>query len=163
MIPRNVLMSLAALSFAGSVGGVYLGRAAVSEINPLYYTQPETRFHADLVPYRPSEAAGYRAGELTQANLDQAFGRGCVNCLAYPEEVVLVHRGQAGKYLAGGADIAAAEPASAVAVEQEPSPEFAALAPYTAFPIAAEPEQAEVQSPAVEDQAEAEITLASTE
>ena len=161
MIPRNVLMSFAALSVAGSVGGVYLGRAAVSEINPLYYSKPETRFHADLVPYRPSEAAGYRAGDLTQANLDQALGRGCINCLTYPEEVVLVHRGRADKYLPGGAEIAA-EPVAAVATEQESSPEFAALAPYTNFPIAAEAERAETQV-AEGDQPEEEVTLASAE
>ncbi len=146
MIPRNVLTTFAALSVAGSVGGVYLGRAAVAEINPLYYSQPETRFHADMVPYRPSEAAGYRAGELSQANLDQALGRGCVGCLTYPEEVILVHRGQAEKYVGGGAEIAA-EPVQVAAVEQTPQPEFAAVERYTSYPVVAEaelPQEAEV-------------------
>jgi hypothetical protein len=140
-------------------GGVYLGRAAVSEINPIYYSTPEPRFHADLVPYRASAAAGYRAGDLSQANLDQALGRGCVNCLTYPEEVILVHRGQADKYVPGGAEVAA-EPAVAAAVEHQPSPEFASVERYTAFPIAAEPEPAEL---AGSDAAEAEVSLAAAD
>ena len=41
------------LAIAGSVGGVYLGRSAISEINPAYYDEPEPRFHADLVPNPP--------------------------------------------------------------------------------------------------------------
>jgi hypothetical protein len=159
MIPRTTLMSFAALSLAGSVGGVYLGRAAVSEINPIYYSTPEPRFHADLVPYRASAAAGYRAGDLSQANLDQALGRTCVNCLTYPEEVILVHRGQADKYVPGGAEVAAA-PAVAAVVEHQPSPEFASVERYTAFPVAAEPEPAEL---AGSDAAEAEVSLAAAD
>ena len=134
MIPRGTLMSFAALALAGSMGGVYLGRSAVAEINPVHFQEPETRFHADLVPYRPTEAAGYRAGDLSQANLDQALGRGCVNCLTYPEEVILVHRGQDSKYVPGRAELAP-EPVATVAVEQAPVPEFAAVERYTSYRI----------------------------
>ncbi len=153
MIPRITLAAFAVLAVAGTTGGVYLGRAAVAEINPLYFAEPETRFHADLVPYRPTEAAGYRAGDLTQANLDQALGRGCVNCLTYPEQVVLVHRGQADKYVPGGAEIAAV-PIEPAAIEQAPSPEFASVARYTNYPVVAED---------AEPTAEIELAAADTE
>jgi hypothetical protein len=143
MIQRVTLASFAALALAGTLGGVYLGRAAVAEINPIYYDEPETRFHADLVPYRPTEAAGYQAGDLSAAELDQALGRGCVNCLTYPEEVVLVHRGgSAAKYAVGYGEVSA-EPVQAAAYQPTPPPEFAAVERYTSYPVAPEADPTE--------------------
>ena len=154
MISRATLPALAALALAGTGAGVYLGKAAISEINPLYFNEPEARFHGDLVPHRPTEAAGYQAGDLTAANMEQALGSGCIGCRAYPEEVVLVHRGRADKYAPGGADFSV-EPMPAVAVEQVPSPEFAAVERYATYPIA---QQAEMVA-----EAPAEIELAVVE
>jgi hypothetical protein len=154
MISRATLPAFAALALAGTGAGIYLGKAAISEINPIYYDEPEARFHGDLVPYRPTEAAGYQAGDLTAANLEQALGTGCVGCRTYPEEVILVHRGRADKYAPGGADLSI-EPISAVAVEQTPSPEFAAVERYASYPIA---QQAELAT-----EGPAEIELAAVE
>ncbi len=81
--------TLGVLAVAGSATGVFLGRAAVSEINPVYFSERADTFHADLVPFRPqaaSETAVYDAGRLTPAELAQGLGTGCVGCRTYPEE-----------------------------------------------------------------------------
>ncbi len=149
MISRVTLPALAALALTGTGAGIYLGRAAVAEINPIYYSEPEARFHGDLVPYRPTQAAGYQAGELSTANLEQALGRGCVGCRDYPEEVVLVHRGSAGKIMAQPAETSA-DPVQAVAYQQASSAEFASVERYTSYPVAAEPAAAPVETAQVE-------------
>jgi hypothetical protein len=75
------LPALSVLALVGTGAGVFLGRAAIAEINPAYYSGPEPRFHADLSPNPPNmDAPVYRAGALTAAEMDQALGSGCVNC-----------------------------------------------------------------------------------
>lgn len=154
MLSRATLPALAALIVTGTAAGVYLGKAAVAEINPIYYSEPEARFHGELVPYRPTQTAGYQAGDPSNANLEQALGRGCVGCRTYPEEVILVHRGTSDKYVPGGADVAE-EPVQTVAYEQTVSPEFAAVERYASYPVTAA-----VETPA---EAPAEVELASAE
>ena len=81
--------TLGVLAIAGSATGVFLGRAAVSEINPIYFSERADTFHGDLVAYRPQvagEADIYRAGQLSPAEMAQALGTGCVGCRTYPEE-----------------------------------------------------------------------------
>jgi hypothetical protein len=81
--------TLGVLAVAGSATGVFLGRAAVSEINPIYFAERADTFHADLVPYRPqaaSDAALTDAGRLTPAELAEGLGTGCVGCRTYPED-----------------------------------------------------------------------------
>jgi hypothetical protein len=148
MMSRVTLPVLAALALAGTAGGLYLGKAAVAEINPIYYDRPEARFHADLVPNRPVEPAGYQAGQLTAANIEQALGKNCVGCRDYPEEVVLVHRGTEGKAEYGYAEVVS-EPVQAVVYEQAPAAEFASVERYTSYPVAqVEPAVAAVAEPA---------------
>ncbi|HEX8443228.1 MAG TPA: hypothetical protein VF631_06250 [Allosphingosinicella sp.] len=154
MVPRATLPALAALALAGTGTGIYLGKAAVAEINPIYYSEPEARFHSDLAPYRATEASGYQAGDLSVANLNQALGSGCIGCRTYPEEVILVHRGRADKYVPGGADVSV-EPVAAVQVEQAHSPEFAAVERYATYPITQEAE--------IAPEAPVEIELAAAE
>lgn len=154
MPSRANIPAIAALALAGTASGLYLGKAAVAEINPMYYQAPEARFHSDLSPHRPSAAAGYQAGTLSTANLEQALGRGCLGCRAYPEEVVLVHRGSSGKVEAAPAELSSA-PVQAVAYEAAPSPEFAAVERYATYPITSAADEVPADS--------AEVTLASVE
>jgi hypothetical protein len=42
--------TIGVLALAGAGLGLYLGNSAISEINPLYFTDPPSRFHADLTP-----------------------------------------------------------------------------------------------------------------
>ncbi len=72
-----------ALTLVGVGAGIHLGNAAIGEINPMYFSEPETRFHADLSPYRPSDSP--RRIVLAKAG-DPALGTGCVGCRTYPEE-----------------------------------------------------------------------------
>ena len=81
------LPAIAGLSIMGAACGIWLGKSAVSEINPVYYQEPETRFHADLVPYRSPDWAKVQAVELQQAGMGEDYGRFCLGCIDYPEEV----------------------------------------------------------------------------
>ncbi len=137
--------TLAVLAVAGIGSGVYLGKAAIAEIDPAYYNEPETRFHADLTPYRPStSAAVYRAGQLTPAELDQALGSGCVGCRTYPEEyypeqdpAVEPERNR----WAEAAEQPAAQPAVYTSEPDEArSADFASVERYTGYQVASEAE-----------------------
>ena len=94
------LSTLSVLAVAGSVSGVYLGRSAISEINPAYYDEPDPRFHADLVANPPSRDAAmvHRAGQLSDEEAGRALGSGCVGCATYPEEYYPVHDSSIDKY-----------------------------------------------------------------
>jgi hypothetical protein len=80
------LPAIAGLTVVGAACGIWLGKSAISEINPIYYSEPETRFHADLVPYRSPDWAKVQAAELQQAGLGEDYGRFCLGCIDYPED-----------------------------------------------------------------------------
>lgn len=154
--PLTVPM-LAVLAVAGSGAGIYLGRAAISEINPAYYSEPETRFHADLTPYRPniSSAMVYRAGQLSPAELDQALGRGCVGCRTYPEEYYpdqdpSIEPDRSG--WAEAADQPVAHPAvyTPEAADEGRAADFAAVERYTGYRVTTEPAGEETTEAVVE-------------
>jgi len=155
------IATVAVLAVAGSMSGVYLGRSAIAEINPAYYDEPETRFHADLVPNPPSfEAASvHRAGALTPAEYDRALGSGCVGCRTYPEEYYPVHDSSVDKYQPGYAEMIetpAPQPAAYAPdpqQEQERAADFAVVARYAGYPVEEEAEPAAV----------AEVELAAAE
>ena len=81
------LPAIAGLSIVGAAFGVWLGKSAVSEINPIYFSEPEARFHADLSPHRSPDWAQVQAAELQQAGMGEDYGRFCLGCIDYPEEV----------------------------------------------------------------------------
>lgn len=90
-MPQSMTISaLAFLAIGGAAGGVYLGKAAVAEIDPVHYagTWKEARFHSDLVP----GAADRDRYDVRQASF-AGLGDGCVNCRTYPEEYVPQHDG----------------------------------------------------------------------
>lgn len=73
--------SMAMLALAGTALGVHLGKSAINQINPAYFSSPEpgTRFHADLVP----GGAGFDwddAASVFQAALPTDLGSGCIRC-----------------------------------------------------------------------------------
>lgn len=158
------ISTLAALAVAGSVGGVYLGRSAIAEINPAYYNEPETRFHADLVPNPPGFDAPpvHEAGYLSPSETYAALGSGCVNCRAYPEDLYPVHDSSVDEYQPGYAEMIEApapQPAAYTPDPQEEAERAADLATiqlYAGDPAAAEEEGGE-------SAAMAEVELASTE
>ena len=77
------LTTMAALAVTGIGAGLYLGKSAVAQINPIYFSSPyeaPSKFYADLVPggakFEPSPA------RLPDASLAQGLGSGCVLCPA---------------------------------------------------------------------------------
>jgi hypothetical protein len=154
--------TIGALALAGSATGVLLGRSAISEINPVYYSERPDSFHGDLVPYRPqaaSDVAVYRAGQLTPAEMSQALGTGCVRCRAYPEEYV-PEQDPAVEPLRSR-EAAGAAPALQLAFydpeADKPSREadFAQVERYSGYPVASEAEAPAVELAAAPEEAPA--------
>jgi hypothetical protein len=85
------LPTVAGLALLGSATGIYLGNSAISQINPAYYSEPETRFHSDLTPYRSPDWAQVQVTEYGDAGLIEGLGTGCIGCRAYPEEYIPRH------------------------------------------------------------------------
>jgi hypothetical protein len=115
---------IGALALAGVGAGVQLGHAALSEINPVYFSDPPTRFHSDLVANPPSTSPP----QLVAASAEDpnALGAGCVGCRTYPEEYYPVHdaaiEDPSGVYADEGAKVRVV-----AAVEEEPDPETSRL------------------------------------
>jgi hypothetical protein len=76
--------ALGFLALAGVGLGLHLGNASVSEINPLYFQEPPTRFHSDLAAYQSPASTGYSARADAASRLE--LGTGCIGCRTYPEE-----------------------------------------------------------------------------
>jgi hypothetical protein len=72
------------LTTAGAALGIHLGNTSVSEIDPIYFQKPETRFHSDLSPYRREASGNYVAWTDNAGRAE--LGTGCVGCRTYPEE-----------------------------------------------------------------------------
>jgi hypothetical protein len=84
-----------ALAVTGVGAGVHLGHSAIAEINPIYYNEPATRFHADLSASRPSDSpTPMRLSAPDPAEL----GTGCVGCRTYPEEYYPIHDASIDRY-----------------------------------------------------------------
>jgi hypothetical protein len=72
------------LTLVGAGLGIHLGNASVAEINPQYFSERQTRFHADLSPNRSRPTDIYRARQdMGDAGL---LGSGCLGCRDFPEE-----------------------------------------------------------------------------
>ncbi|HWH18327.1 MAG TPA: hypothetical protein VNT77_08355 [Allosphingosinicella sp.] len=73
------LPTLAALAVGGAGLGVYLGKSAISEIDPLYFSSPysESKFFADLVPNPPGDGV---PANIQNISLPTDYGTGCVGC-----------------------------------------------------------------------------------
>jgi hypothetical protein len=83
------LPTIGVLALGGAALGMHLGDISVAEINPIYFQEPPTRFHADLAAYRSTPTAGYDA--QTDAAAPVEVGTSCVGCRTYPEEYNPVH------------------------------------------------------------------------
>jgi hypothetical protein len=83
MAHAGTYAAVTAVSIAGAVAGVHLGRDAISEINPIYYqTSPSTRFFSDLSPNAPGSVTwsnevptDYWANDVTVSG-----GSSCPEC-----------------------------------------------------------------------------------
>ena len=152
------------LAIAGSVGGVYLGRSAISEINPAYYDEPEPRFHADLVPNPPGFEAPpvHEAGYLSPFDTYAALGSGCVNCRAYPEDLYPVHDSSVDKYQPGYAEMIEAPAPQPAPYAVDPQEEAERIADFATIQLYAG-DSATAEEEGGEPAAMAQVELASTE
>jgi hypothetical protein len=179
-MPRHplTLPILSALALVGSGAGVFLGRSAIAEINPAYFSGPEPRFHADLSANPPSmDAPVHRAGALSAAELDQALGSGCVGCRTYPQEYFPVHDTDESGYRTGWASmdepsvagpavqLSSDEPNQAELAERDAAQAEHAAAlvrvhRYSGFAVATEPQSAAAGGPEPEPTPYASAELA---
>jgi hypothetical protein len=144
MAYATTLPVLAGLSLLGAAVGVHLGRSAIAEINPAYFSSPETRFHADLAPHRSSDWAQVQAAEYEAAQQVDGLGDGCVNCRDYPEEYYPRHEPAADGYADGWSASAAAEPVEVVFVETAPDPAWQQVERYAGYAVSADEAEPEV-------------------
>lgn len=119
------LTALSALALVGSGAGVLLGRSAVAEINPVYFSEAATRFHSDLSATPPSMDAppALTASELSAAELGQALGTGCVRCRTASDLYYPVHDTDEDGYRTGWALVDSAPVAQQTVQDSEPAVE----------------------------------------
>jgi hypothetical protein len=135
---------LAGLSLVGTALGVHLGRSAIAEINPAYFSEREAGFHADLSPYRSPDWAQVQVTEYQQAALVQGLGDGCVGCREYPEEYYPRHDPAVDGLEDGWAASARSEePIETIAAEPASNPEWERVERYASYPVSADEQQAE--------------------
>jgi hypothetical protein len=147
MPATTTLPIMAGLAILGAAAGINLGRSAVSEINPAYFSEPEESFHADLSPYRGPDWAQVQAAEYTAAQQPVVvgdLGSGCIGCRDYPVEYVPRHDpavdGSQDGYAAS-----AAQPAQIVIVETPAAPDPARerIAQYASYPVSSDEKPAQ--------------------
>ena len=69
MPAKTVLPMIAALSAIGAGTGIWLGHAAVGDIDPVFFSDAPASFVADRVASRPPDWAGVQIGEYQQQGL----------------------------------------------------------------------------------------------
>ncbi len=79
------LPTVGILALLGAGLGIHLGKASVAEISPHFFSEPPTRFHADLSPQRSLATS---SGYVIRADMagPELLGAGCIGCRDYPEE-----------------------------------------------------------------------------
>ncbi len=138
MSRSQTLPTMGVLVLAGAGLGIHLGKASIAEINPAYFSERPSRFHADLSPYQSQGDDGLQAsGGASMITL----GSGCVGCRTYPEEYHPINDPAVDNYPSSDSD--AQEPVSFA--EQQPSQEpregnqdNARVELYASFPVSAE-------------------------
>jgi hypothetical protein len=131
---------VAGLSIIGGLGGVWLGHSAIDQVNPYFFGQPETRFHADSVPYRSPDWEQVRALEEARNAGSEIIS--CIGCRNWPQEYRPIRdaafarfEGGADGWSAGTASLDTREPEPAVAVASEPDPEWQRVRAYSSYPV----------------------------
>jgi len=162
MTATTTLPIMAGLAILGAAAGINLGRSAVSEINPAYFSDPEESFHADLTPYRSPDWAQVQSTEYRAAQqpvLVGDLGSGCIGCRDYPVEYVPRHDPAVDGYSDGYA-ASAPQPAQIVIVETAaPDPARERIQAYSSYRVSSDEKPAEATEVA---QAPAEQAAAPT-
>ena len=148
MAHSMTLPTIGVLALGGAALGMHLGNISIDEINPVYFQEPPTRFHADLAAYQSPSSAGY------DLRADAAPTEpSCVGCRTYPEEYYPVHDaavdsiGEERPQQRAPVVLASAETGEAAA-PAERDPALDRVQRYSQFAVAAEERQAPVEAAA---------------
>jgi hypothetical protein len=138
MPASTTLPIMAGLAIVGAALGVGLGRSAISEIDPAYFSDPEVAFVADSVPNASPDWAQVQLAEYQGAVVGEGLGSGCVGCRDYPVEYAPRHDPAVDGYAAAPAPIvyAAAQVEAPVAAEPQPrDPEWERVERYASYQV----------------------------
>ena len=153
----KTLPLIAGLSIVGAAGGVWLGRSAIAEIDPAYYSSPADRFHADQVPYRSPEWAQVQAADYQQQGLVEGLGTGCMGCGAQSGDIVYAAPAVAGYGDAWTAGAAAQAEPVAPAAAPAPDPDLERVLRYASYAVSSEEAaRAAAQAALAEEESEPE-------
>ena len=134
------LAVIGGLTLAGAAVGGLAGRAAIAEINPVYFAERADTFHGERAAYRSPDWAPSTSAGVQDAQLVEGLGDGCLTCGA-----IEIPRGQPALAVYQEhweAEAASPEPAAAAFVEAEPDLEIERLRRYASYPISAEEAEA---------------------
>jgi hypothetical protein len=141
------------LSILAAGGGVWLGKSSVAQINPVYFSEREARFHADLAPNRGVAWDQVQTAEFQQAALATDYGTFCLGCIDYPEDVHPIGPRERDGIEDGWAASAPEEQEiETETVETARQPEWERVERYASYPVTADKpaiERAVVEQPAV--------------
>ena len=132
---------VAGLTIVGGLSGIWLGHSAIDQVNPFFFSEPETRFHADSVPYRSPDWAKVRA--LEEARNDGSEIVSCIGCRYWPQEYRPVRDAAFASFDGGVYDWPARAPASRApapepavpAAAAEPDPDWQRGQAYSSYPV----------------------------
>ena len=142
---------MAGLAILGTALGVQLGQSAIAEIDPVHFSDPEPRFHADLVPHARGDWAQVQVAEYHQAAGTAGYGDGCIRCPEYPVEYVPEpHPAFDGFEDGWSASAAVAEPVEVVFAEAS-NPDWERVERYASFPVNARQARLAEEEPAAEE------------
>ncbi|HLL31970.1 MAG TPA: hypothetical protein VK403_13335 [Allosphingosinicella sp.] len=147
MAVSTTLPIVAGLSIIGAALGVGLGKSAISEINPAYFSDAEDSFHGDLVPYRSPDWAQVQQSEYRAAQQPVVIGElgsGCIGCRDYPVEYVPRHDPAVDRYVEGGL-LRAPEPTQVIVQGvAAPDPDRERIQLYSSYPVSSDEAPAQV-------------------
>jgi hypothetical protein len=162
-MPNLYALPVVALSLVGAAAGLSLGRAAIADVNPVYFHDPEQSFHADLAPYRSPDWAAVQAQEYRQAQVvtePAPTPDTCVGCRTWPVDYVPRRDPTVDRVYAPRADDReyreAVTQVPAEAVDAAPDPARVRIVRYASYPVSREEAAAQEQAatePAEEDAA----------
>ena len=158
MAYRKTLPIVAGLSILGAGAGLLLGEAAVSEINPAYYSTPISRFHADQVPHRSPDWAQSQVSAPQEVPYD-GLGAGCIGCGGAVDQVYAAPA-VATYDSSWSADARRAAEVAVAPAEPAPDPALERVARYASYPVSSE--EAESRATAVQEAEGADYASAET-
>jgi hypothetical protein len=146
MMPRPLTLSIiGGLAILGTATGVALGHSAISEINPAYFAEAPTRFHADRVPNRSTDWAQVQVAEYQAPDGAAGLGTGCFGCSG-PIDYVSASTPSASYTDTWLADAErASEPVQAAVVYETPDPEREQIVRYASYQVSSDDEPAALE------------------